>query len=293
MTENEDPVVAQIQLGLLLGRLRDGAEIGTEAAGKAIGTSKASISRIENGKQSIVKENVQKLLELYEANAEDQDEALRLAAVPKPSRSRRRRDAGYRDDVPNWFRRYRTLEAAASEISTYEAEIVTGLFQTEDYARVLLQAGNPIAGRRDIDRQVELRRGRQQILERAEPPQLDVILNEAVLHRVIGDDSVMAAQLDHLVELAEQPFIELRVLPFRPKPTPNRDEAFVAKNVFKLLRLPDRGTILYFEEVGGATYPEDTAVIERYAVSYQRLRAAAADPGDSREIIARIANDYR
>lgn len=294
MTANfgDDPSVAQIQLGLLLTRLREQAKLKTDDAGGHIGTSKSSISRIENGKQPITSENVAALLTLYGANDADQAEALRLASVPKP-RTRKRRSSSYRDDVPNWFRRFLVMESGADEILVYENEIVTGLFQTEDYARVLLQAGNPVAGRNEIDGLVELRRNRQQILGRPDPPQLDVILHETVLHRVIGDDTIMAAQLDRLIELSESPTIHLRILPFRPTPTPNRDEAFTAKNVFVLLRLPERGTVLYLEETEGATYPEDVHVIQQYAASYQRLRAAAEEPERSRRLIAKVAEQFR
>ncbi|MGH3677419.1 MAG: helix-turn-helix domain-containing protein [Mycobacterium sp.] len=289
---DDDPSVAQIQLGLLLTRLRESAKLKTDDAGRHIGTSKSSISRVENGKQAITSENVAALLTLYKASDADQAEALRLASVPKP-RARKRRSSSYRDGVPNWFRRFLVMESEADEMLVYENETVTGLFQTDDYARVLLQAGNPLAGRKEIDRLVELRRNRQQILDRANPPQLDVILHEAVLHRVIGDDAVMVAQLERLIELSEAPTIELRVRPFRPKPTPNRDEAFTAKNVFTLLRLPERGTVLYLEEPEGATYPEDVDVIQQYAASYQRLRAAADDPDSSRRLIAKVAEQFK
>ncbi|MCA1655995.1 MAG: helix-turn-helix domain-containing protein [Pseudonocardiaceae bacterium] len=289
----DDPVVAQIQLGILLRDLRDQADLTASDAADHIGTSKASISRIENGKQAITAEDVAGLLELYRANDTDSAEALRLASVPKP-RARRRRSASYRDAVPNWFKRFLVMESEASDISVYENETVTGLFQTEDYARVLLQAGSPLAGRQEIDRQVELRTNRQRILDRtdAPPPQLDVILHEAVLHRVIGDDKVMAAQLRHLLDLSESPSIWLRVLPFRPNPTPNHDEAFTARNSFTLLRLPDRGTVLYLEDFTGATYPEDANVIHQYATSYQRFRSAADDPDKSRLLIAKVAEQY-
>ncbi|HEX7658599.1 MAG TPA: helix-turn-helix transcriptional regulator [Pseudonocardiaceae bacterium] len=291
MTET-DPAVAQIQLGLLLLRLREATGMSAEVAGAHVGTSKASISRVENGKQSMDPEKVSALLDFYGANDGDQAEAMKLATVPRPQ-SRKRSSANYRDQVPNWFRRFLGLESQASEIFIYENEIVTGLFQTEDYARVLLEAGNPLAPRKEIDREVELRNSRQAILDRPNPPLLDVIMHETVLHRVIGNDEIMAAQLDKLLKLSNSPNIQLRIFPFRPRPTPTRDEALTARNVFTLLRLPDRGTLLYLEEVGGATYPEDIEVIQQYAATYQRLRAAAEAPEGSRHLIAKVAKQYR
>ncbi|MDV6014771.1 helix-turn-helix transcriptional regulator [Haloechinothrix sp. LS1_15] len=289
----DDPVVAQIQLGILLRDLREEADLTTSEAGQIIGSSNATISRIENGKQVIKAEDAATLLEAYGADDTQTAEALRLAAVPKP-RARRRRSSSYRDAAPNWFTRFLVMESEANEISAYENELVTGLLQTEDYARELLRAGAPLAGSSELDRKVELRMRRQRILTRTDPPpvQLDVILHEATLHRVIGSDEVMARQLQHVLEMSELGNITVRVLPFRPKPTPNHDEAFVASSRFMLLKLPERGTMLYMDDFAGATYPEDLNVIQQYATGYQRLRAAAEDPDASAELIAKITQQY-
>lgn len=291
---DEDPVVAQIQLGILLRELRSNTDMTTVAAGQLIGASNASVSRIENGKQAIKPEDVTVLLEAYGASDVDSAEALRLASVPKP-RGRRRRSASYRDAAPNWFTRFLVMESEASDISIYENESITGLLQTDAYARALLQAGAPLVGKPELDKKVQLRMARQQVLTRQspDPVQLDVVLHEATLHRVIGDDETMAGQLNHLLDASDLPNVAVRVLPFRPKSTPNHDESFVASTRFMLLRLPDRGTMLYMDDFAGATYPEDIAVIQKYAAAYQRLRMVAEEPAPSRERIARIAKQYK
>ncbi|MGB3439590.1 MAG: helix-turn-helix transcriptional regulator [Actinophytocola sp.] len=290
----DDPVVAQIQLGILLRELREGADLTADVARRHIEVSSASMSRIENGKQAIQPETVTVLLDLYGASDADSAEALRLASVPKP-RGRRRRSASYRDAAPNWFTRYLVLEAEASEIAVYENEPIPGLFQTADYARAILQAGAPLAGAQEVGKRVDLRMGRQRILTRTDPPpaQVEVILHEATLHRVIGDDTIMAAQLKHLLDVSELPNVTVRVLPFRPRPTPNHDESFIAGARFVLLKLPDRGTMLYLDDFGGATYPEDLKVIQEYAAAYQRLRIVAEDPDASRKLIAKLVKQYR
>nr|WP_211346768.1 Scr1 family TA system antitoxin-like transcriptional regulator [Actinokineospora cianjurensis] len=135
----DDPVVAQIQLGILLRELRGHAGRTAAEAASHIGISTGSFSRIENGKQTIKAEDVSALLDFYGADDQASAEALKLASVPRPTR--RRRSTSYRDAVPNWFRRFLVLESEANDISIYENEIVTGLCQTEEYARVLLRAG--------------------------------------------------------------------------------------------------------------------------------------------------------
>ncbi|MGH3428713.1 MAG: helix-turn-helix domain-containing protein, partial [Candidatus Dormibacteraceae bacterium] len=289
----DDPVVAQIQLGILLRQLREEADLTSAEAARRLGCSPGKMSRVENGKHGITADEVAELLEFYSASDAASTEAFKLSSIPKPRR--RRRSSSYRDVIPNWFRRFLVLESEASDISIYDGETVTGLLQTEDYARVLLRAGAPLAGRQEIDKQVELRTTRQKVVTRSEPdpPQLHVILHESVLHRVIGGDSIMAAQLCRLLELSELPTIRLQVLPFRPKPTPNLDEALAARNAFTLLKLPERGTVLYLEDFSGATYPEDVTAIQQHADAFQRLRAAADHPVASRGLIARIVHQYQ
>lgn len=252
------------------------------------------MSRVENGKQEAKPEVVAALLEVYGADDADSAEALRLASVPKP-RGRRRRSASYRDAAPNWFTRFLVLEGEASEIRVYENEAITGLLQAPDYARAILQAGAPLASTQEVSKRVDLRMGRQRILTRDEPPpaKVEAIQHEATLHRVIGDDAIMAAQLEHLLEISEMTNVDIRVLPFRPKPTSNHDESFVAAARFILLRLPDRGTMLYTDDFAGATYPEDINVIQEYDAGYQRLRSVALDPAPSRELIAKLAKQYQ
>jgi transcriptional regulator with XRE-family HTH domain len=284
----DDPQVVLIQLGILLRRLREERHLTAAVAADHLGCSPAKISKVENGKQRIQSDEVSALLELYRADDSQTAEALRLAAVPKP-----RRRGTYRDSVPDWFRRFLALEAEASELSIYEAEVVTGLLQTEEYARTLLQAGNPLVSVRELDLQVEARMGRKSIFTKEDRPSVDVVLHEAALHRVIHSDAVMLAQLEHLEELSALPNLRLHVLPFRPQPTPDHDEAFVAKAAFVLLKLASTGAVVYLEDAAGATYPEETRVIQQYATAYQRLRNAALSAEGTAELIGRVKNQYK
>lgn len=116
---------------------------------------------------------------------------------------------------------------------------------------------------------------------------------EAALHRVIGDDSCMREQLDHLLALAKLPNVRLRLLAFRPRTTPNHDGAFVTQAPFQLLRLPKRGSLGYIEDFTGGSYPEDVTVIQQYAHAFERLGNAAEDPDTSRDLIAKVAMQYQ
>src|SRR5215472_12412929 len=89
----------------------------------------------------------------------------------------------YGETLPEWFATYVGLEAEASAISTYRAEIVPGLLQTQRYATALHRAESINATEEEIERHVALRMERQARLTEPDAPQLWVVLNEAVLRR--------------------------------------------------------------------------------------------------------------
>lgn len=104
-----------------------------------------------------------------------------------------------RSQLPAWFQPYADMEAKATYISTYQAQVVYGLPQTEEYARALPATGMPD----DLDGPLAARMDRQRILERDHPPLAWAVLDEAVLHRPIGGREMMRNQLARLLEFAD------------------------------------------------------------------------------------------
>ncbi|MET7298699.1 Scr1 family TA system antitoxin-like transcriptional regulator [Embleya sp. NPDC005575] len=113
---------------------------------------------------------------------------------------------------PAWFRPFVELEEAASIIRSFEVQVVPGLLQTERYARAVLAAGR--LDLKDLDEQVSARLQRQRVFERADPPELRVVLDENVLRRTWGGRDVTRAQLERVIELAEQPRFVIQVIPY-------------------------------------------------------------------------------
>lgn len=283
-----DPVVARIQLGILLRELREDVDLTAAQSCAHLGCSPGKMSLIENGKQGVTPGEVAALLDFYHADDSSSAEALRLAAVPWP-RKRKRRRALYQEAVPQTARRYVALEAEATQIVAHDNAVINGLLQTEDYARTLLRSGAPYAGSQEINAKLDIRMNRQEKLFRDEAPlHLDVIVDEACLHRMIGGRDTMRAQLEHLIDVSERDNVRLQVLPFAPKATPNQDEAFVVQSSFYILKLPERGSLVYLEDFVGGTYPEDGEMIQQYAAAIERLRTAAEDPHSSRTVLGKL-----
>ncbi|NUU25797.1 MAG: helix-turn-helix domain-containing protein [Streptomycetaceae bacterium] len=123
------------------------------------------------------------------------------------------RDEMVKSPHPGWFTRLLELERGATEIWQYEAQVVPGLLQTEDYARAVLEAAPRQRFTRTVDEDLAVRLSRQELLTAEDAPVFWIVLDEAVLMRSPEDPRVMADQLEHLIRLAKLPNLTLQVLP--------------------------------------------------------------------------------
>jgi hypothetical protein len=123
------------------------------------------------------------------------------------------------------FRPFHPFEAEARTLRTFEHTIIPGLFQTRDYARVMME-GYPEITELEVTDRVEGRMARQAILTREDPPRGWAVLDHQVLTRNIGAAAVMFGQMEHLAELARRPRITIQVIP-ADRPHPGLLRAFV------------------------------------------------------------------
>ncbi|MGH3826404.1 MAG: DUF5753 domain-containing protein [Pseudonocardiaceae bacterium] len=177
------------------------------------------------------------------------------------------------------------MEAAAAEIRTYETELVPGLLQTEDYARVVTQVADPTRDPRQVDRLVASRIERQERLGAPGAPLIWAILNEAVIRRQVGDRETLGRQLLHLVELGNDPNITIQVLPFSVGAHPAMGSSFVH------LRLgdPPDGEIIYLEDMASSDYAGRPALIASYLTAFGMLAQQALNPAQSSLLIKSAA----
>ncbi|MEV5680784.1 helix-turn-helix transcriptional regulator [Streptomyces sp. NPDC052179] len=186
-----------------------------------------------------------------------------------------------RSQLPTWFQPYADMEAKAAYISTYQAQVVYGLLQTEEYARAVLATGMPD----DLEGLLAGRMERQRILDREKPPMAWAILDEAVLHRPIGGHEVMRAQLGKLLEFSAHRWMRIQVLPFAAGEHRSLDGAF------NLLRFDDDPDIIYTEDLisGHMTASPDT--VKEASLRYAHLQATALSVEDSVVLIARVMEE--
>ena len=281
---NSGPTVLRILLGAQLRRLREGKAITREDAGYEIRASGSKISRMELGRVSFKERDVADLLTLYGVSNDAEREALLGLA-------RQANNPGwwhhYGDILPPWFQSYLGLEAAASLIRTYEIQFVPGLLQTPEYARAVILLGHAGATADEIDRRVELRRQRAQILDRLEAPQLWAVIDEAVLRRPIGGAEVMRAQIEFLIEAAKKPNVRLQIIPF------HAGGHAAAGGPFAILRFPEPELpdVVYVEQLTSAIYLDKRDDVDHYAIAMERVCIDAEPPSHTQEILGKLLHE--
>jgi transcriptional regulator with XRE-family HTH domain len=272
--------VGSRRLVIELKRFREAAGLTGEQVAEQMGWSVAKVYRIEGDRVRVLARDVQRLLKLYGVGGEQAEAVLELARLARVKDWWHQ----YSGAIPEWFQFYVGLEAAASAMQEYCAELVTGLLQTEGYARAVMAA----AARSDteaMDRQVAVRLERQKRLTAPDAPSLWVILGECVLHRQVGGTAVMRDQLAHIAQMAGRPNVTVQVMPF----TAGAHPAMLGS--FTLMRFPDPADkdVVYLEAETSALYLEKPEDVSRYSLMIDYLRAQALGPAESRALIAQMA----
>jgi transcriptional regulator with XRE-family HTH domain len=279
-----DAAVLRMRLGGQLRRLREAAGITPEEAGFEIRASRSKISRLENGRVKLKNRDVSDLLTFYGVTGE----AVRSKFMSLVIQSNIPDWWGeYGDILPAWFENYLGLEAAAATIRSFELQFVNGLFQTADYARSVTRLGRKTAPDDEIERWVSLRLKRQEMLSRADPPNVWSVMDEAVLRRPAGDAAVMRAQYQHLIGLSELPHVTLQVIPFAKGAHAGENGSFTVLR-FAEGDLPD---VVYLEQLTNAMYLDQRADVERYLEVVDEISGAALTPDETTRFLEQVARE--
>ncbi|HEY1320587.1 MAG TPA: helix-turn-helix transcriptional regulator [Streptosporangiaceae bacterium] len=276
------PTAARILVGAQLRRLREAAGVTREHAAQVIRGSESKISRLELGRTGFKQRDLDDLLRLYGVTPEEAATLLALAKqANKPGWWH-----SFGDAVPDWFEAYLGLEGAAAVIRTYEVQFVPGLLQTTDYARAMMRLGPADLPGELAERRVALRMRRQELLQRADPPRLWTVIDEAALRRPIGGREVMRAQLRHLIEVSALPAVSVQILPFSVGQV-----ALVGAMI--MLRFPqgELPDVVYEEQFTGACYYDKPAETEQYRHVLNQLGTAAQPPTATPSVLERILTE--
>jgi transcriptional regulator with XRE-family HTH domain len=300
--EVRSPTLRRRELGARLRSMRLGHGLTVEQVAEQLLCSSSKVSRMETGQRAATLRDVRDLCRIY--GVTEQAEVTRLMDLAREGKQQ----AWWQPYDLDYFATYVDLEQAATGLSYYHTTVVPGLLQTVDYARAMFAWSLPSgqsAGhftehpqdkrdnlleytpeRRDQLIDVRVRRQRQ-LLTRDPMPDLVAVLDEAVLHRVVGSPAIMGAQLRHLVEASAMPNLDLQVIPFGAGAHPAMD------NIFTILKFDESTpSIVYVEGLMGWLYLEREPEVARYGQVLEYLHSIALPPGETIKLIEEIGARY-
>ncbi|WP_338324689.1 helix-turn-helix transcriptional regulator [Nonomuraea polychroma] len=275
------PTTLRLLIGAQLRRLREARGITREDAGYAIRGSHSKISRMESGRTSFKARDVADLLTLYGVT-DDAERASLLALVRQANAPSWWHE--YRDVIPDWFEPYLGLEHDAALIRTYEVQFVPGLLQTRDYAHAIIAQGHEHDSTEQLERRVEVRMRRQEMLAPPTRRKLWVVLDEGALRRRVGSEAIMRAQFEHLARMAEQPHITLQIFPFAA------GSAIGGVGPVTMLRFAQKelDDVVYLEHLTGAQYLTRESDVRHYRHLLNELGIHAAPPAETPTLLDQL-----
>jgi transcriptional regulator with XRE-family HTH domain len=275
------PTVRRRELGAMLRAHRLELGLTVEQVAERLLCSPSKVSRMETGQRGATPRDVRDLCELYDVTSQPQREHMaRLAAEG-------RMQGWWQGFELEYFGTYVGLEEEATSLSYYQSSAVPGLLQTPAYTRAMHESTVPELTPERIDRMIEVRLKRQQLLAREPPLKVTAVLDEAVLHRVVGGASVMKEQLERLTEVTTLQHVTIQVVPFSVGAHP------AMESTFNILDFEARApSVVYVEGLVGFMYLEKPTDIDRYQAVFRRLLDQALTPQQSVELVSRIGEKY-
>jgi transcriptional regulator with XRE-family HTH domain len=284
MIARRGPTLRAQLLGQQLRQLREEARLTLKEVAEYVQRDSSTVSRFEAG---ILPARVPEVLAYLDLCGID--DSRRREALKRLSQDVFQKGwwDGYADEVAGSLVDRIWLESRAQEIRTFQVVVIPGLLQTRDYAEAIIRTADPDAPEEQIQRWVDIRITRQQLLTQDEPIRLVAILDEAVLRRKVGGSKVMRTQLDHLVDAAGRPHVEILVLPA------DAGAHASPEGSFEVFEMPEPYSDFgYLQTPGGEIYVE-AAAVERLASAYDRLRGMALGRKDALAFIASVAKGMK
>ncbi|MFD0225251.1 helix-turn-helix domain-containing protein [Streptomyces hirsutus] len=276
------PTARRRRLSIELKKLREKSALTCAQVGQALDWSGSKVNRMETGSGRVQPSDIDALCRFYETSDELREFLKSLAREAKTRGWWQVHGAG----VPEWFNIYIGLEQDASALRQYQCELLPGLMQTAAYARELHTTGAHLSPE-DIDRAVQVRLERQEMLTRPDAPDAWFVVNEGAVRNVIGDRALMREQLERALDSAALPNVTLQVLPFDAGTYP-------ATGSFTMLGFPapEDPDLVYRDGITDAVYLEGEHHVREYTKAFDGLRAAALSPQRSVQLIKSVVKEY-
>jgi transcriptional regulator with XRE-family HTH domain len=281
------PTVRRRRLAAELRGIRESKGKSGDTVAAALKWSPSKISRYERARTGLRPREVERLLDYYEITGPRRELLLGLAE----DAAQKGWWEEFTDSLSEDYKQFIGLEHEATSMAIWHVDVVTGLLQTEEYARHIIGSYSrvePVAPGM-IGRLVRVRMRRQQVLDR-DGLQVSVVLDESVLKRRIGDEAVMYDQLQRLVKEADRPNLTLQVLPLDAQHSVF-GESFV---IFGFGQDADAmlQDVVSTEHLRSGFTLEGERDTYLHRIAFQMLVEAALDPVASRKLILETAETF-
>lgn len=276
MSIQHSPTLRLRRLATMLRQSREATGMTTAQVAARFNWSPGKVSKMETTETKRINSvDLDKLMDLYKVEDPDQREVMQALA----------RDARQR----GWWSKYKEVftdkslpdfEAEASLIQTYQSPMIPGLLQTPEYSAALLKGGR-YTNSDSIERKVEARMARRDILTRRSPARLRAVIDEAALKRVIGSPSILRGQLAHLLYMAQLPNIDVQVLPFIVGSHSALCAPFTILSFPEPLDLP----IVYIDTASNGLFLEDLDEVGAHSDAFGDVQGSALSTTRSASLI--------
>jgi transcriptional regulator with XRE-family HTH domain len=287
MTAPASPTVRRRRLAAELRGIRESKGKSGDSVAAALKWSPSKISRYERARTGLRPREVARLLDYYGITGSRRDLLLALAE----DAAQKGWWEEYADSLTEDYQQFIGLEHEATSIAIWHVDVVTGLLQTEAYAKHIISSYGrvePIPPSQ-VGRLVRVRMRRQQVLDREEL-KMSVVLDESILLRRVGDDAVMHEQLQHLAELADRPNLTVQVLPLDVQ---HRvfGESFVifgfGEEIDAMLQ-----DVVSAEHMNSGFSVEGERETYLHRIAFEMLTDASLDPAASKALILKTAESH-
>ncbi|GAA2458028.1 helix-turn-helix transcriptional regulator [Actinomadura vinacea] len=286
MSDQRRPTLRRRRLGNELRRIREERGLTLQQAARMLHRSHSAMSKLETGKRGIYRPSLENMLDRYGIEDPAQREALfRLAEEA-------------RSDAKGWWQAYDgtvspetmdliSLEADSTLIEFFDLVLIPGLLQTEDYMRAVIRARRVEQSPERIERMVDVRMRRQQVIRRAAPTRLHSVVDEAALHRMVGGPKVMRGQLQHLTEVSLLGHVALQVVPYGVGAHAGMTSSFQLLHV----GVHEDLRVVVVDSLTQIAYSEEADEVRAYCEAFEALKADAFSQADSGTLIERLLSE--
>ncbi|MEM9889217.1 MAG: Scr1 family TA system antitoxin-like transcriptional regulator [Actinomycetota bacterium] len=277
------PWLARWELSLQLRDRRKNLGMDVKTITSSLGFTRNYWSAVENNRTVLSTDKLESLVELFEFTPAEADHLRHLRDVAR----QREWVAQFSAVLGDEMKRFYGLEVGARKIVSWESMLITGLLQTEDYARSTILTDPGVTATR-AEQLVQVRLRRQQRLRATEPLELTAVMSEAALCQETGGRPVLRNQLLHLVRMGEElaPSLEIRIVPFRAS---LGALGGATRHLFHF-DSPHLPSMAWQEHMATIdSFEEGTERFEQLSISTSRALAMSLDRNDSLALIAERA----